>query len=50
MQRYPTKYPGVFYREGTRIGGKGTEKIYYVVYKKEGKVHEERPAGNMQMT
>lgn len=42
MKRYPTKYPGVFYREGTRIGGKGTEKIFYVVYKKEGKVHEEK--------
>lgn len=42
MKRYRTKYPGVFYREGTRIGGKGTEKIFYVVYKKEGKAHEEK--------
>jgi len=42
MKRHKTKYPGVFYRKGTRIGGKGTENIYYVVYKKEGKVHEEK--------
>lgn len=40
--RKKTSYPGVFYRESRRIGGKGTEKIYYVVYKKEGKVYEEK--------
>jgi integrase len=42
MKRHATNYPGVFYREGTRIGGKGIEKIFYVVYKKEGKTHEEK--------
>jgi len=34
-------YAGVFYRVGERIGGKGTEKIYYVTYKKGGKKIEE---------
>ncbi len=34
-------YIGVFYRVGERIGGKGTEKIYYVTYKREGKKIEE---------
>lgn len=38
--RQKTKYPGVFYREAKRIGGKGTEKVFYVVYKKDGKVVE----------
>ncbi len=35
--RIKTKYPGVFYRDAKRIGGKGIEKVYYVVFKKNGK-------------
>jgi len=42
MKRYKTNYPGVFYREAERIGRTGTEKIYYVVFKKDGKVIEEK--------
>jgi len=42
MKRYKTIYPGVFFREADRIGGKGIERIYYVVFKKDGKVHEEK--------
>ena len=42
MKRIRTEYPGVFYREAQRIGGRGTEKIYYVVFKKDGKVFEEK--------
>ncbi len=42
MKRYKTDYPGVFLREAKRIGGKGIEKVYYVVYKKNGKVLEEK--------
>jgi integrase len=42
MKRHKTDYPGVFYREGTRIGGKGIEKIFYAVYKKAGKTFEEK--------
>lgn len=34
-------YTGIFYRIGKRIGGRGTEKIYYVTYKKNGKKFEE---------
>jgi len=41
-RRIKTKYPGVFYREATRLGGKGIEKVYYVVFKKEGRVIEEK--------
>lgn len=42
MQRQKTNKPGVFFRVGTRIGGNGTEKIYYVIFKKNGKVIEEK--------
>lgn len=36
-KRCKTKYPGVFYREAPRLGGTGTERIYYIVFKKDGK-------------
>ncbi len=42
MKRIRTKYPGVFYREGERIGGSGTERIYYIVFRKDGRLHEEK--------
>ncbi|MBU0986227.1 MAG: site-specific integrase, partial [Proteobacteria bacterium] len=41
-KRHKTGYPGVFYREAKRIGGRGTEKVYYAVYKKDGKLYEEK--------
>jgi len=41
-KRLKTDYPGVFYRETKRIGGKGKEKVYYVVFKQVGKVIEEK--------
>jgi integrase len=41
-KRKKTNYPGVFYRETSRIGGKGVEKVYYIVFKKDGKVIEEK--------
>ena len=40
-KRIKTNYPGVFYREATRLGGKGLEKVFYIVFKKDGKVIEE---------
>ena len=42
MKRYKTDYPGVFYRETRRIGGKGLERVYYIVFKKDGKAIEEK--------
>ena len=41
-KRIKTKYPGIFYREVKRIGGKGIEKVFYLVFKKGGKVYEEK--------
>ena len=42
MKRIKTEYPGVFYREAVRIGGKGTERVFYIIFKKAGKVCEEK--------
>lgn len=41
-RRIKTAYPGVFYREAQRIGGKGIERVYYIVLKKYGRVLEEK--------
>ncbi len=42
MKRIKTDKPGVFYRIGQRIGGSGKEKIFYVIFKKDGKFREEK--------
>jgi len=42
LKRIKTDKPGVFYRNGQRIGGPGQEKIFYVIFKKDGKVCEEK--------
>ena len=39
-KRFPTKYPGVFYRIAPRVGSSGTEHVFYAVYKKDGKIIE----------
>ena len=41
-KRIKTSYPGVYFRESQRIGGKGTERVYYIIFKKNGKTHEEK--------
>lgn len=41
--RHTTKYPGVFYRVGQRIGiSNTTEHIFYIVFKQDGKTKEEK--------
>jgi len=41
-KRNKTSYHGVFFRESNRIGGPGIEKVFYVLYKKNGKLCEEK--------
>jgi integrase len=41
-KRIKTDYPGVFFRKAKRIGGKGTERVYYILFKKDGRVVEEK--------
>lgn len=41
QERHKTKYPGVYYINGKAIGSKKTERIFYIMYRKNGKqIHE----------
>lgn len=42
VKRIKTIYPGVYYREARRIDGRGKERVFYIVFKKKGKTHEEK--------
>jgi integrase len=42
MKRHKTNYPGVFYRQVARVGSSGIERVYYIIFKKDGKVFEEK--------
>jgi integrase len=42
-----TKYPGIYYTEGRGAGGKA-EKTYYVVYRRQGKLIEEKAGRERQ--
>jgi hypothetical protein len=42
MKRIKTSYPGVVYREVNRIGGSGLERVYYIIFKKDGKVFAQK--------
>jgi hypothetical protein len=42
MKRQKTNYSGVFYRDARRISGKGAEKVYYIIFKKNGKLYKEK--------
>lgn len=44
--RYKTKYAGVYYIEGQ--GVKGPEKIYYIMYRRDGKLIEEKAGRQYQ--
>ncbi|MCI5159282.1 MAG: site-specific integrase, partial [Candidatus Electrothrix sp. AUS1_2] len=48
MKRYKTKYAGVFYIEGTAAKGNRSEKIYYIRYRKDGKLVEEKAGRQYQ--
>jgi hypothetical protein len=42
INRHKTKYPGVYFIEGSAVGSKRTERIYYIRYRKNGKIFEEK--------
>ena len=48
--RQKTKYPGVFYRMAKRPGGKGKEKIFYIVFRDGEKVKEEKVPEGREVT
>ena len=41
-KRIKTDYPGVYYREAKRVGKRGVEKVFYITFKKDGKMVEEK--------
>ncbi len=47
-KRHKTDYPGVYYIEGKAAGGKRPEKIYYIMYRKDGKLIEEKAGRQYQ--
>jgi len=41
QKRYKTKYPGVYFIKGKAIGSNKQERIYYIMYRKDGRqIHE----------
>ena len=48
MKRHKTDYPGVFFREAERIGGKGLGRVYYIIFKPGGKVFEAKAGRQFQ--
>ena len=48
QERFHTAYPGVFFIEGKAVGRSGTERIYYIRYKREGKLTEEKAGRQYQ--
>jgi len=47
LKRVKTKYPGVYYIDGTSVSGKN-ERIYYIRYRKDGKLIEEKAGRQSQ--
>jgi len=48
QERFKTTYPGVYYILGAAVGRTGTEKIYYIRYRKDGKLVEEKAGRQYQ--
>ena len=47
-KRFKTKYQGVYFIEGTATGSGKKERIYYIMYRKDGKLIEEKAGRQLQ--
>jgi len=47
-ERIKTKYPGVYYIESKAIGSNKVERVYYIIYRKNGKLVEEKAGRAIQ--
>ena len=47
-KRIKTQYPGVYYVESTVAGSNKQDKIYYIMYRRNGKLVEEKAGGQSQ--
>ena len=48
QKRFSTKYAGVYYVEGAAVGSNKTENIYYIRYRRDGKIVEEKAGRQFQ--
>jgi integrase len=48
QKRHKTKYPGVYYINGKAVGSNKSERIYYIVYRKNGKMIDEKAGRQFQ--
>ena len=48
LKRMKTNYPGVFFIEGTAVGSGKPEKIFYIRYRKDGRIIEEKAGRQSQ--
>lgn len=48
QKRHKTKYPGVYFVEGTSVANGKLERIYYIIYRKNGKLIEEKAGRQFQ--
>jgi integrase len=48
QKRFKTKYAGVYYLSGKAVGSNKTGKIYYIVYRKDGKLIDEKAGRQYQ--
>jgi integrase len=48
QERFKTTYPGVYYIIGAAVGRTGMEKIFYIRYRKDGKLVEEKAGRQYQ--
>jgi integrase len=48
QKRYKTKYPGVYYIHGKAVGSGKKERIYYIMYRKDGKQIDEKAGRQFQ--
>ncbi len=47
-KRFKTKYAGVYYIESSKIASRKPERIYYIMYRKDGKLVEEKAGRQFQ--
>lgn len=48
QKRFKTRYPGVYYISGKAVGSYKEEKIYYIVYRKDGRQIDEKAGRQFQ--
>ncbi len=48
IKRHKTKYPGVYFIQGSAIGTGKPERIYYIIYRKDGRLIEEKAGRQFQ--